>query len=446
MKGGLSNGIYRDPIPQQKRMAVLLWKFAQAPASYVGTTTWQKLVLPPDRTLTNSPTPLVDISLPPLAMDSMLENVQDDNLFGPSQNFMTDTGQQYSLFDTDMDNELCQDGFMGYKADNLSGFDALHSTFNMPSSHNTLGHDLNLSFNLPAHGMSHLHDHTASATNNFFELPHIRRDESRSTSVIAHASQQGSFRDTDEQSCYQPLANFDMTTHKMLQAQLGNDEHHDTQTSIGAPAPTSHVGTQHHSPVDPEEEALRAALLAASAMSDLNNHSYSQQQQPTYTSTPPVTQLPYIPSTTNTFTSQPITRPPLQAHHSFAGVGQGLHSRESSHGDFEKTLANLQAFTDNHDMNFPFDLNGNSHPEGIGQKEISRPRSQPTLPATPLSHDVYNELHAMHGGGLEAHSQPVFSAAALGMEQSPARNTKTSQGDSELGESAVEVKHEDVDC
>ena len=439
MKGGMSNGIYTDPIPKKRRMAILLWKFSQAPAGYVGTTTWQKLTPPPGRTLTNNPTSLVDMSLPPLAMETKVENGHEDNLFDTNQNFMSDSGQQYSMFNNNIDDELCHDSFMSYRPETLSGFDALHSTFDMPSSTNTLDYNLHISFDMSTHDLPHLQDHTAPSTNNFFELPSQVTEGAHSASLLSETARHGSFHENDDHLTHQPLANFDMNTHQRLQAQLGANDH---QSPTIAPSQTSTslpTSTVHHSTVDAEDEALQVALLAASATSDINEqHSHQAQAQPAYLQATSTSQLSYIPSSTNPLTSPPLTRPPLQAHHSFAGVGadDGLHSQQSSRGDFEKTLANLQAFTENHDIHFPFDLNGDgAHDgEGLAHETICRPHSQPTIPvaSTMAPPDIYEEFHALHGGSLlDARNQPSFDAV-LGeqQQQSPIRNSQQSRTDS----------------
>ena len=444
MKGGMSNGIYTDPVPRRKRMAILLWKFSQAPAGYVGTTTWQKLIPPPHRTSTNSPTPLMDVSLPSLTMDSVVEN-GDNELFTANQNFMSGTDSHYNMFTTGMDDELCQDGFMDYRPDMLSGFDALHSTFDIPSNSGNMGQDLNLPFDIPNHDLPHLQDHIAPSTSNFFEVSsEPAKEESRMTSCLPQLSQHGSFHQNHDHVNHQPLANFDMNTHQRLQAQLSTENRHRSPV-LHQPTSSRSTPSIHHSPVDAEDEALRVALLAASAMSDLNGQTPRRTTtQASYLQMTSASQPAYIPATTNPFTSPPVARPPLQTHHSFAGIGGGrLHSRQSSRGDFEKTLANFQAFTENHDLHFPFDLNGDNHAEGFAHDEVSRPHSQPTFPATTIAPDIYDELHALHGGSLE--NQPAFSTV-LGEHQSPYKTSQIeSRKDSGLGGSFVEIKHEDLE-
>lgn len=57
---------------ESERMAILVWKFRQTRPGEVGTTTWRRLIPPPDRTSTNSPHPNSGVDLPPLSLDSIL--------------------------------------------------------------------------------------------------------------------------------------------------------------------------------------------------------------------------------------------------------------------------------------------------------------------------------------------------------------------------------------
>lgn len=65
----------------RKRMAILLWKFRQTRPGEVGTTTWRRLIPPPERSTTNSPRTAAGIDLPPLALDSLLSNKPQDNIY-----------------------------------------------------------------------------------------------------------------------------------------------------------------------------------------------------------------------------------------------------------------------------------------------------------------------------------------------------------------------------
>ena len=464
MTGGMSNGIYTDPVPRRKRMAILLWKFSQAPIGYVGTMTWQKLLVSPDRPLESSPAPLFDMSLPPLAMDTIVENGQDEYLFSAGSGFMNGSGHEFNMFGGSMDSELCQDAFLNYKPETLSGFDALHSTFDMPPPSTTISQDLGLSFNNSGQVAMSQAEQANPTTANFFELPpQLQRRSSTATSVLAQQSQHSSFHDSDNHLTHQPLANFDMNTHQRLQAQLGADDLHQhtsptliqTQRtpSIATPSLSHH---SHHSPVDADDEALRIALLAASAMTDLNPRSSHSNSNGSFALTASSASQPMYTST-NPFAMSPPARPQLHTAHSFAGIPTSNHNLQphshvrnhSRHTSFERTLANLQAFTENQDMTFPFNMGEDSThaAEALAiAEEITRPASQPTIPvAKEMAEDVYDELHALHGGmpvGLEESWNVLDTPRPVGrrVEEDHGQGVERDEG---LGGSFVVVKEED---
>ncbi|KAJ5084813.1 hypothetical protein NUU61_009392 [Penicillium alfredii] len=70
----LSNQFQAHHGEESKRMAILVWKFRQTRPGEVGTTTWRRLIPPPDRTSTNSPRPNSGVDLPPLSLESILLN------------------------------------------------------------------------------------------------------------------------------------------------------------------------------------------------------------------------------------------------------------------------------------------------------------------------------------------------------------------------------------
>ena len=431
MRGGVSRGTWSDTAPRRKRMAILLWRFSQTAAGYVGTTMWQKLIPPPDRLSTNSPTPLMELGLPPLSMDSIMDSNHNLNLFDAGNNFLSvpDT-HDYNMFDQTMDDDLCQDGFMGSNPDHFADFDALHGSFDISTAHANLNNDLNFGFDMHAHGLPHLPENATQATAaNIFELPHVKEQEPPDQHLQV-LEQYHSFDSTkDEAISTQPLANFDMNTHKMLQAQLGAD---DTQS---APRPQLQIQDHPHA-VDDEDEQLRAALLTAAAMSDMDTRqpSFSQPTIPSqhaprtaaspHLEAPANSQPPHI-STNNPFTSPPThltgTRPPLQTHHSFAGtthyhpVPSHPHNRISSRTLF----SNLEAFAANQaqdlGVSFPgtFDFSPD-RPDHIPAEsmrgDISRPRSQPVLMASAavgsgleeMSWDLIGEI-----GGRSVYAQDV---------------------------------------
>ncbi|KAJ5245959.1 hypothetical protein N7468_000942 [Penicillium chermesinum] len=96
--------------PDSERMAILLWKFRQTRPGEVGTTTWRRLIPPPDRTQTNSPRAAAGVDLPPLSLDSILLNKSTQNVYQHphSQDLMHHQGgqpqHQWPLYSSSHDN------------------------------------------------------------------------------------------------------------------------------------------------------------------------------------------------------------------------------------------------------------------------------------------------------------------------------------------------------
>ncbi|EXJ68507.1 uncharacterized protein A1O5_08300 [Cladophialophora psammophila CBS 110553] len=136
----------------RRRTAILLWQFSQAPADSAGTTTWQNLIAPPDRLETNSPFPDgVEMSLPPLSMDSIVDCSPGVGSFESStRQFQPQHSMPYNLYPGSMDEELCQDGFMAMKHEQLHGFGHLQLSFDVASNHEFSGLDPSIhdTFNL----------------------------------------------------------------------------------------------------------------------------------------------------------------------------------------------------------------------------------------------------------------------------------------------------------
>jgi transcriptional enhancer factor len=83
---------------ESERMAILVWKFRQTRPGEVGTTTWRRLIPPPDRTSTNSPHPNSGVDLPPLSLDSILLNKPSQGVYQTPQpqDLITHQGQSQS--------------------------------------------------------------------------------------------------------------------------------------------------------------------------------------------------------------------------------------------------------------------------------------------------------------------------------------------------------------
>ena len=492
-KGQSSKPVWSDHAPRRKRMAILLWKFRQAPDDFVGTTTWQKVIPPPERLSTNNQSLSTDMGLPALTMNSIMDGSNGENVFNTNDAFSSNGDQHnYALFNNNEGAAFYHDDFMDYRSGSMAGFE--DATFDLHPNQMTLDQDMDITFDIPSHDLSHLQTHPTHTTTNLFELPQLKKGASELKESIHSIPQHDSFHEHDIHSSQQPLAKFDMNTHKMLQAQLGTDddpfttqpEQHSTEETDKASknqAPSTQL--QSHGYLDSEDEALRAALLAASAMSDLGSSNTSRDyHRPT--SEPQHDPL-YIP-TSHPFTS-PSTlavRPPLQAHHSFAGtsnVGLGAdldfsshhhnhsHSRNSSKNDFASILANLQAYNANHDISLSFDFGpgvDDVHSDGQGHEDqhatltlgvgmgISRPQSQPILPTVMPSvlptglhtgvSDLYEEIM---GHGLGTMDENANDGADEGSgyraaEEHDAEGVEVIEEEVEGDEGFVVVKPEDA--
>ena len=308
-----------------KRMAVLLWTFSQAPSSYVGTTTWERLIPPPPRIATNSPPPDQDLSLPPLALDSMLEDGRHMNAFDPNQHFDSHIeGPNSHTYDFGMESGMDlmnnQHFPMNFTDEDLASFAAPDASFEVPSDHHIVSssdhHDLdpftdNYDFKLEHHSQP-LPD-----TNNFFELHQhheISKTEQQKHSqqslqpldhILEHHSQDHDLLENEQR---QPLSSFDSSTHMALQAQLDQDE------------------TQKR---DAEQKALEDALAAATAMSDLGGHDFSQ----------------YAPTQqSHDYWRSPLLSRPATSHHS-SYVSN--YDPQSATQDFGASAANQEFFDAN---------------------------------------------------------------------------------------------------
>ena len=414
-----SQAIWNDHFPPPKRMAILLWKFSQAADNFVGTTTWQKVVPPSGKASLNDSAAPKGLTDSALTIDSIMGSSTDDDIFGTNVAFVPGTEQeQYNLFSQNPGNSLYHDDFMDYQAGSMASFE--DHNFDLHGPQMNLDHDIQMALDIQSHELSQLQSQANHTTTNFFELPQLKAGTSDLQDSIHNVPQHDSFNH-DDQVYHQPLAKFDMSTHKILQAQLGTDDGSSpTQAEqqadeVNAPSDEAAATTQMsaHAYIDENDEALRAALLAGSAMSELGGQ-HHDFHPPTSTDTQ---QDPlYIPS------SQPFTspsthavRPPLQTHHSFAGTsnvapdhGFPSHSRQSSKTDFAGMLANLQAYNSNHDISMSFDFGAgvddmhdhNALALGLG---ISRPQSQPVLPAA-AADAMYEEIMG-HLPSTSAHAQ-----------------------------------------
>ncbi|KAJ5586798.1 uncharacterized protein N7459_002563 [Penicillium hispanicum] len=210
----LSNQFQGHHGEESERMAILVWKFRQTRPGEVGTTTWRRLIPPPDRTTTNSPRPTSGIDLPPLSLDSILLNKPSQSVYQAPQphDLIHPQGQsqsQWPIYPASHDNVANifnpsghldfmtaitkpEDGLSDKTAANSvldsfsaslgpetshptslnvsSGGPAMLNVHDLPLSHPTLGypmsHDTNQYLPSPQHGVN-IHD-SNSVLNGFF--------------------------------------------------------------------------------------------------------------------------------------------------------------------------------------------------------------------------------------------------------------------------------------
>ena len=344
----------------RKRMAILLWRFSQAqPHWAVGITTWQRIIPPPDRLTTNSPPPTQDMGFPPLAMDSVMDMPGHPAAFDMNYDWTHfDPQEGFASFGHDFEDELCQDGAMMSKhsPNTTNSLASLQASFNMEANQGTNSQDIHnlqsFNFHLPLNDSEYGQNHEGLMTSsNLFESQHRQHD---GPSTIQngrgqqHVQVQSAAATESPGRSQHPLTRFDVTTHRMLQAQLGRDCERRTEEGNSV-----------------DEEALRRALVAASA-SELgrslcdneNVQNVSDGQQ--HSCTAPLSAVP---------------RPQLQIHASFGGQSGHAHHEGQQHGLLQEISQNMADF-DAGRMVAALSTHKSCHssPEGT-QEDRSRPRN-----------------------------------------------------------------------
>ncbi|KAL2431724.1 Conidiophore development regulator abaA [Exophiala dermatitidis] len=198
----------------RRRMALLLWRFSEAPPGSGGTTTWQAVWMPHSYGLTSNNSTLSSTG-------TGLPSLPDLGSFDHSTQFLsqTDHDVSYNMYLGSMDEELCQDGFMSFKPEDMSDSGGhLTSSFQLPSSRHGLltscDHLRPLSGN-----MDTSHGDPLIEPANMFELPQLTTgsvDAGADVSYTNHAPE-----DTRPTLPEHPLTRFNVQTHQVLQEQLG---------------------------------------------------------------------------------------------------------------------------------------------------------------------------------------------------------------------------------
>ena len=275
----------QEAMKTHKHIAILLWRFSQALPNCVGTTTWRKLVSPPDRMKINSPPSAKQEVFPTMSMDDMVDEMTTTTCEGDSHGFFLDHGTHLPEYYPSTSQDLL--GHVDGAFDDLNNFTAFpDSVFNVVDPHSTgatpqvddlVMQDFNhLQYNLQAHGHNGMFtaplDAMAAGGSNYFDTeiqraysqpiinpnldhsmisdtqpPGLHHTQSLSQPVpdsshVPYHKLEDVDEDDDEADDLdtvpprRPLTTFDLTTHQILQAQLNQSP---TNT-------TSNVSAHHH--------------------------------------------------------------------------------------------------------------------------------------------------------------------------------------------------------
>jgi hypothetical protein len=394
---------------RRSRRAILLWKFSQAPGGSSGIATWQNLIAPPDRVFMNSPPPSGDMDLPPLSMDSIV-SPGVVSFSGANGHFLSHDSTSYDDYsDIHMDPELGRDGFMSLKPEQIHDFSHLSSSFDLPNIQAYAGLDPSLhdTFNLHESLQETSNEHHTTANENIFESTrHV--DEAAPTDCHDAIFDTSHGMGHSYELEFPSLSSFVRTTHQALQEQLSattpkqgsGSASHSPRIKIEQSPKLSEAGTartisqefeegqrilqalsapdrpklaqadvgesQWTPGAEQDEEALRSALLAASAMGDVGSPAQSletprarsrsgsvanEQQRDMHGEPHWVSPIPLRP-TLHSFHSFPGVRNTDQSHHHQFSFGAGAHHSKHqadglslSHFDFA-AQSHLHGFTD----------------------------------------------------------------------------------------------------
>lgn len=321
----------RNSVLPQKRMAILLWKFSQAqPHWAVGITTWQRLIPPPDRPTTNSPPPTQEMGVSPLSMDNVIDMGINTNGFDTNYDWgHFDPHQCFASFGHDFDEELCQDSttMTKHSPNTANQLASMQASFAIEATQGTANRDIHnmpsFGFDLPLHDSQYGQPHEGHvASGNVFETQLHNGLSANYGSQNQQHVQIGTEATYESLSTSQhPLSRFDVSTHKLLQAQLGQANEHNTDKNNGI-----------------DDEVLRQALVAASANElgnepDDNEHLQDIENGRQHSWTAPPTSL---------------TRPQLQSHASFAGRTSHAHDQQQQDSPLQEISHNAANLDANH--------------------------------------------------------------------------------------------------
>ncbi|KAK5069550.1 hypothetical protein LTR64_008231 [Lithohypha guttulata] len=373
-----------DPM-QQRRIGILLWIFAQTNTKGANITTWHKVVPPPSRYTTNSPAVKLESSLPPLVMDTMLDSsFNADVLDGFSQH------EEYSQ---------TQLPLTVYEPSSYhTGLTPLQTSYNYsmgsgftPRSLSYIGMKQEpFNFALPTSvAPYHVAPPVLPSQNHIptiFDGPHQEayQDQAISLPEAYQASNVGASCSMEQPTRCESLANFDMSTHNMLQAQLADfEDTNDIQESVHqVDADSQHSVSGHMNDLDIDEEQLGQVMNAtATETMTFDEVQIAESVEKAILNHPSI------------FDSPRIVRPPLMAHNSFAGTMPTSHDTEMKHDQLifdTPTRHEFARLMDKHiHPNQDDDLFGDGQAVldqlHFPPSDFTRPRSQPVLPSNDSS-------------------------------------------------------------
>ena len=412
-----------------RRMAILLWKFSQAQAGFVGTTTWQKLIPPPHRLATNSPLPPAsEMGLPPLALDTMMEDSPSHTSFDRNDHFLGEPSVPWDSFRTTVEDGVYPDSFMPFKNDGSPHLGQMAATFANPAGvdlnfdqlHETGDHNHFGLQDASEFDITSQEDHTIEA--NLFEMHDpIKEEPNLSHAHYGQLDHMPGSIHSPPISHDRPLARFDTKYHTVLQEQLSTDDPqqiqgHDPANELGLVS-ENRIAQAH---VDEHDEALRSALLAVSSSDEVVN-----SQLPIIPHSPGHVRSPYFTpqrSLTSHWESPLVFRPSLQTHHSFPEM-EYQPAADDTFGLISHTHS-LLAHEPCLQSTFPGEngyLNTNSQNVDACAPTSTRTRSEPDLSAyqgaeldmNQLNHPSAAPRSQIQGNSLQADS--LGGGQALGL-------------------------------
>ncbi|KIW70578.1 hypothetical protein PV04_02834 [Phialophora macrospora] len=456
---------------KRTRMAILLWKFSQADS--VGTTTWQNLIAPPDRVTTNSPPPPgAELDLPPLSIDSIVS--PGNGSFESNNQFLSQHSMQYHVYPDAMDEELCHDGFMGLKPEqmdigHLQSFDmSLHGYSGVdPALHDT--------FELQHGGLRTTAANQHSIDANLFEPTHAQESlQSGMNGPLFDDNQPVPSGHTQDL----PLSRFDVTTHQVLQEHLNAEDSQSTSASHlpsvkTEPSPSLHseVAERRWSQqVDEDEKILHILATQRQQQQQQQQMAQTQPRQAWPAEVDEHQALRHALLGASSMTGIRATPRPHQAprpQHHFANIGDQQQMHEGAHRvspmSFRPPLQSYHSFpgkrSDDHVHRVPFgaehhvdglplshrlsEIDGhhflNHHPSAVSAPEDFIHASDPLDEGSRSFTRAHSEPDASAAAAIEC-----FSSSMSGELQAHADSSSLAPTSTPLGGNSVDVSMVDV--